>query len=223
MKLEYIENAIYEAIRLKIVEKGYLPDITAYAGNPEGYQTAINNIKASGKKIVYVENTGSYKGREDLEENCIIVDNDDFRPSATGTKSIPIYELNETEDKYNKSLSTDGIYDLEYKVTLVCYDIEYLQLMHDIVLEALRFRKKLKALNSAAEDIGEWFLLWRRNYIVLDSKKFMERAVYYEVPSVDIEGCTPDGQVARAEEITVGVSTNKDIEKDDEDDISDEV
>ena len=39
-------------------------------------------------------------------------------------------------------------------------------------------------------------------------------------PSIDLIGSEDDGTVARAEEITVGVSTNPDIEKDEEDDLS---
>ena len=219
MKIEHIENAIYEAIRLKIVEKGYLPDITEYEGNPAGFKTAMDAIVQSGKKLIYVENTGSYKARETLEENCIIIDNESINPSVTGTKSIPKYELNETEDRYNKSLTTDVLYDLEYRITIICYDYSYLQIMHDVLFEALQFRKKINAIDNEAVETGESFWLWRRNYVTLDSNKFIERATYYEVPSADIIGDTEDGSVARAEEISIGIYLDYEISEEKDDDI----
>lgn len=220
MKLteQKIENGIYEAIRLRLVANGYLPDIVIYINDLPGWEAAILAIKNSGKKIIYVQNAGSYKGREKLRENSIIVDLEDKGPSETGTKSIPEYALNETETRYNKSLTPDGLYDLMFRVSLVCYDNEYMGIMDEILREALGFRGYKNAYDKDAVVIGQ-FRLHLGNYISIDSNKFMERVVFYNVPSVDLFGNKEAGDVARAEEISIGISTNQDIEKDEEDDI----
>lgn len=216
---QQIENGFYEAIRLKVVEKGYLPNVVNFIGNQTGWDAAISAIKASGKKCIYVENAGSYKGREDLEENCIIIDLDDKGPSQTGTKSVPVYTYQEAETNFKKDLSPDGIFDLMYRVSIVAYDKTYHDIMSQILNEAIRFRGYMKAYDNAGNEVGK-FRIQVGNYVNLDSNKFMERAQFYYVPSVDLIGCTDAGTVARAEEITIGISTNNEIQDDEIDDIS---
>lgn len=213
-----IENGIYEAIRLIAVADGHLPDVTAYLPNDEaGYIQAIQAIKDNGRKVVYVENSGSYQNRENLEENCIIIDQEEAEPSATGTMSIPQYQYNEANDNYDKVMTANGLFDLQYRVTMVCYDAEYSAIMHDIIRRALGFRTRLKSLDNSANETGE-FWCWRRNYLRLDSAKFMERGILFDIPSVDLIGNTGAGVVARAQEIHIGINTDYQIGDDPETD-----
>lgn len=216
-----IENGIYELIRLWLVANGYLPDVTAYLpGNVSGWETAKTAIITGGKKLVYVENAGSYQGRENLEENCIVIDLEDQSPSMTGTKSVPEYKLNEPNNNYDKSITAEGLFDLQYRVSLVCYDIAYLSIMETCLFDVLRMRKTVSAIDNGASITGK-FWLWRRNYINLDSQKFLERAILFDVPSIDLIGDVSAGVVARAEEITVGVvADNSQVAPGDEEDIS---
>jgi len=213
-----IENGIYEAIRLGIVAAGYLPDAVNYLNDNQGYINAIEAIKSSGKKPIYIENSGSYKAHERLEENCIIVEKEDAQPSQTGTKSVPEYVFNEENNNYDKTVTAEGLFDLQYRISVVCYDTSYLEIMEGIILQKLRFRHIIDAMDNDANVTGR-FKVWRRNYIQLDSNKFMERAIMFDIPSVDLIGNTGDTVIARAEEISIGISSNKDIAIDGTDDI----
>lgn len=220
MKLtaQEIENGMYEVIRLLLISNGYLPNALDFIGDSAGFEAAIQTIISSGKKIIYIENDGSYLAREALKENTILISKEDSVPSSTGTKSQPEYTYDPINTNYKKEITAEGLYDLQYRITSICYDTEYLGIMEDIIRVALGFRKKLNAINAAGEITGD-FWCWVANYINLDSAKYIERAVMFNIPSVDLIGNQDAGVVARAEEILVGVSTNPDIEKDGEDDI----
>ncbi len=217
-----IENGIYEAIRLKLVELGYLPDITNFLPDSEAnhtnYLAAIQAIKDTGKKVIFIENEGSYQAREELQENTIVITLEDADQSATGTKSEPEYTYDAGNGNYKKEITSNGLYDLQYRVTMFSYDSTYKAIMEDVLRQVLGFRKVITALENDASPVGE-FWLWYRSYLNLDSAKFMERAFLFDVPHIDLIGNQDAGTVARAEEIYVGVTINPDIEKDDPDDI----
>lgn len=215
MKLtaQQIEDGIYEIIRLKLVELGYLPDVTAYlpnnTANQAAYKAAIEAIKGTGKKIIEIHNDGSYKNRQNVKENVIIISKEDQDPSVTGTKSSPEYVYDAGNTNYKKSITAETIFDLQYRVTIICYDSEYINIIEDILLQSLGARRKINALEPDGTVVGDFWILIG-SYINLDSSKFAERAQMYNIPTINLIGNTDAGTVARAEEIFVGVSTDPD-------------
>lgn len=200
-----IENGLYEIIRLKLVSLGYLPDVTNYLpNNISGWETKVQEIKDAGNKLIFVENSGSYRGRENLEENCIVIDQEDSAPSQTGTKSISEYTYNESTEDYTKETTTNGLFDLQYRISIVCYDASYLAIMQDVIRQTLGFRKKIESIDNDTNVTGS-FWCWRGNYLRLDGSKFMERAMLFNIPSVDLIGNSEGVTVARAEQITLNI------------------
>lgn len=202
-----IENGLYEAIRLEIVSRGLLPDITDYIPNDiAGYEARIQEIKGAGNKIIFIENSGSYQQRENLEENCIIIDQEESAPSQTGTSSVYEYTYDGINENYVRETTANGLFDLQYRVTMVCYDSEYIAIMQDILRQALGFRKKINSMDNNANVTGS-FWCFHSSYLRLDSSKFIERAVLFDIPSVDLIGNTGGTIVARAEQISIGINT----------------
>lgn len=186
LTLKQIENGISEAIRLRIVAAGYLPDVTAYATN-ELYQTARNAIKTSGKPIIECFMGGSYKSNEDVKSNDIIITRYGKEPAATGTLATLQYEKIEGQPEYTKKKTAEGFFDLTYKITYICYNENYADVIETILHEALGTRRILNALNDDASVAGT-FRFEYRNYVELNSGDYIERAYYFESTNIDLIG-----------------------------------
>ena len=186
LTLKQIENGISEAIRLRIVAAGYIPDVTAYATN-ELYQAARDTIKNSGKEIIECFIGGSYKSNEDVKNNDIIISRSDKSPAKTGTIPTLQYEKVEGVPEYTKKKTTEGFFDLTYKVTYICYNENYADIIETIIHEALGVRRILNALNDDATVAGT-FRFEYKNFVDLSSKDFIERAYYFKSTNIDLFG-----------------------------------
>lgn len=188
LTLKQIENGISEAIRLKIVAAGYLPDITEY-DDPEEYQAAREDIKTGGKAIIECFVGGSYKSNEERKENDIIVRRYGKDPARTGTLPTLQYEKVSGKDEFTKILTTEGLFDLTYKVTYICYNENYADIIEQILHVALGTRRVLAALDDEGEEMGK-FSFEYKNFVDLSSTDFIERAFMYLITDIDLMGDT---------------------------------
>lgn len=200
LTLKQIEQGISEAIRLRIIANGYLPDVTAYA-TPELYQTARNAIKTAGKEIIECFIGGSYKSNEELKNNDIIISRYGKDPASTGTLPTLQYEKVEEQPEYTKSKTPEGLFDITYKVTYICYSENYADIIETILHEALGTRRVLNALNDSGVVVAP-FNFQYRNYTDLSGQDFIERAYYFEITNIDLLGDTTYPNVPEMGEFT---------------------
>lgn len=186
LTLKQIENGISEAIRLRIVTNGNLPDVTDYATNAL-YQIARNAIKTSGKPIIECFIGGSYKSNEDVKSNDIIISRYGKDPASTGTLATLQYEKVDGLPEYTKKKTPEGFFDLTYKITYICYNENDADTIETILHEALGTRRILNALNDNATIAGT-FRFEYRNYVELNSKDYIERVYYFQSTNIDLLG-----------------------------------
>jgi len=200
LTLKQIEQGISEAIRLRIVANGYLPDVTAYATDTL-YQTARNALKTAGKQIIECFIGGSYKSNEELKSNDVIISRYAKDPAATGTLPTLQYLKVTGEPEYTKKKTPEGFFDITYKVTYICYDENYADIIEKILHEALGTRRVLNALNDNGTVAGS-FNLQYRNYTDLSGSDFIERAYYFQTTNIDLIGDTDYANVPEMNEFT---------------------
>lgn len=187
--VKQIENGILEAIRLRCVANGHLPDVTAYIGDNAGYQAARDLLTQAGTVIIEPFAGQDYQSNEELKRGDIIVERYDKRPSGTGTSPMLDYEKVENQPEYTKKQTAENWFDLIYKVTYICYNEGTADAIENILLEALGARRMIMSYNDDGSE-HEKFWIRYRNYTDLSSKEFIERGMFYLVDDVDLIGDT---------------------------------
>lgn len=192
-----IGDGIFETIRKKVVEKGYLPDIANYyPGNKPGYQAAKDQIISSGKRLIEVFNVGNWKSRDEKNTGEIILDRIGISASEIGrVKRSFKYDVNGSDDNlYDKKEQPSSRYNVEFQLTYLTDLEEYADIIDSILIESLGIKKLISALNDNQEEVGK-FWLFRSADFDTSGKDFIERGYRYTAKWVDLEDDIDHGTV----------------------------
>ena len=195
-----VDNGVFEALRLKCVELGYLPDFTAYT-NSNAYNAAKTAIKQSGKQIIEVfgVGTGTSKGVENL--NNIVIKRASPRPALTGVGIAYEYDLQQNGN-FAKSETSDTKFDIEYSITYNTETSEYADIIEKIIYEVFGVRKLINAYNENADVTGQFWLRYKGGADT-SIASFIERVVRYDAVNIDLLGGVEMGEVAAVTDINI--------------------
>lgn len=201
-----VDNGIFEILRLKCVELGYLPDFVV-SGNITNYNTAKNAIRQTGKQIIEVFNnsTGSSIGEQNI--NNIIVKRKTTKPAKTGVGKSYEYELDSQNNNYKKTETADTKYDILYTITYNTTSAEYSDIIEEILRDCFGIRKLINALDNNAIIKGEFWLIYTGEADT-SMASFIEKKINYEARNIDLIGDIDLGTVASLETFTLDISTD---------------
>lgn len=181
-----LDNGMFEALRLKVVSYGYLPDFTLYS-NADDYESAKQDIIDAGKEIIEVHGQGSWKSRGEKNINNIVIDRGTPAPAKSGIGKSFEYDLNDTKDKYNKTKIADTKWDCPYKITYMCQTSKYCNIIEDIIRSTFGARKLINCINDDEEITGEVWIYYSSEFDT-SGTDFIERGVNYITKNVDLQG-----------------------------------
>jgi hypothetical protein len=129
-----INNGFEEAIRLALVQGGYLPDVLV-TNTQTLFNNACNAIKASGKPVIRVFGVGNYKARGEIENNKIVIDRLGTKKGSIGAKSAMFFEENLsgnfTQKEFPKQTTTIT-YQISWVTSEQSIDDLITGILHDI-------------------------------------------------------------------------------------------
>lgn len=198
IKLTEIDNGLFEVIRLKLVELGHYPDYSILTGTEidksNQMRTLKDNISNSGLLIEPIS-TGSSMSRGEKTLNKIIIDRIGIEPATIGIGKQNEYVFNNSSGKYDKFLTPDSMYDINYQISYSSKDENVATLIEKILIDGLSVRKYIYAIKDD-ETVLSPFWLYRKNHFDTSSDTFIERGIRYEAKYINLSGYLPLGQIA---------------------------
>jgi hypothetical protein len=183
---DLIELTIFHAIRGECVNRGYLPDITAYEDSPTGYnqyQADIKSIVDSEKGFaieVFNNSNPQYKGLKKPPRIVIISEN--FLPGTTGVDGTEMYE--KIGDKFRGYTLPNLLASFTFRVHLIGSTAKQIRELTSILSKAIPFRGfKSLFLSEYPEEGVQTFFINNIGFgdIGMASDDLLERVYRYEI------------------------------------------
>lgn len=186
-ELKYIDidRTIYENLRIKTVNAGYLPDIDSFERTQQGKQqwlNALQNVENEKGFIIDIFGVGASIDRGELATCRMIVmrlegkngtlQNTEYQNTEGGYRKVAV--------KYSRNLS--------YEIRTICRTAEQEQLLNDIVESAFSGVFKYLPVNSGRglpSTLG--FKIFRMNDYNVTVYDHIERRFTYSVKDVFID------------------------------------
>jgi len=180
--LAEIDRAIYEYIRLKIVEAGYLPDMTQYQ-TQESWDTArtlLSSTKPHG--LIDIFGVGSADDRDELTANKIVINRTNEDNSTLSGGGVEYEVANNTSYKVvDLPLNATNItYEIKLNTTVVSYE----RIMSNIITKALGMTPALKSINDDGSFSSKDFYIKRQQKIDSSSLYFLQKIFIFKVLDV---------------------------------------
>src|SRR5690606_2016746 len=135
MTFENLDRTLYEYTRLKIVELGYLPDITNYNTNEEYLAAKIALSKTlKYNQLIEVFGVGAPESRDEKIPNKITINRKEIFDGSFGTFGAVSFELNQGNESYTKYKNPPRCKNIEYDIRIISNSAFYDRIMHSIIL-----------------------------------------------------------------------------------------
>lgn len=212
MKLTTIQvsNAIFETLRLLLVQAGHLPDYTTFSGTQPQITAAFDAAKAAInnggiKEVIDLYGIGNYKSRGERKYNTIYINLVGKPASKAGTGKQYEYEDNDAGG-YTKKQTPTTRYDLQYQISYVSDSETYGEIIENFLLQAFTSRKELIAIDDNFTSItgGEFWLI-QKGHFDTSGTTFIERGWRYDAINIDLQGWKDVGTVAQITQIDIGI------------------
>jgi hypothetical protein len=152
--IEKVDRSLFEAIRLELVDKGYLPDVAdtgTYPDNDAGvaaWKAAITAIVGVKGFSIEIYGIGSSQKKYEMKVPRIVITNSFRLPGDLGTAPDVQYALNQGSTAWEGFLLPPQTANFEYEITLVYNTAAENRVMHQILALALPKRGYIQIYNS---------------------------------------------------------------------------
>jgi hypothetical protein len=192
--IRHIDFSLYEHLRRRLVELGYLPDVSVF--DPEdvaGYEAAKAAIVASGREVVEVFPVGFSRTRGEMQTHRIVINRADRLPGNVGygqnREFVPQYDADGNLVGYNAYDSAGTSEQLQYEFRLVSQGENqpfYDRLMSDLVLTVFSNLGHVELFDADTLQLmpGGYMLLQKANEPDVGYVEVGERVVRYYVQDV---------------------------------------
>lgn len=190
-----VERSIFHALRKKLVEWGYLPDITTFdVENPDitiataaqaAYEAAMVTIHNDKGFVIEVFNFASNQNLGIKKVPRIVVEIESFMIGQLGVDPSKSF-ITTTEGSYTAVQYDSMLSDFYFNIHLVANDAKQSRLLHQVMVNALPRRGYIKWYDQAA-------LLESQNLLVryvsnadfsFLSEGIIEKVYRYEIPDL---------------------------------------
>lgn len=193
---EVLERSVFHKLRKKVVEFGYLPDITTFdvenadlaiaKAAEEDYFTALNNIVNTRGYAIEVFNYSNNQSYGSKDAPRIIVEIESFNQGQLGTDPSGRYVFNDTTGKYERILDTSLLSDFYFNVHLIANNVKTIRKLHEVMVNALPRRGYIEWYNEDGYKPSENLMV---RYISMADYSFLQEGIIekvyrYEIPDV---------------------------------------
>lgn len=169
MKIQYIDNAVFEVLRKALVENSYLPDITTYTdiADFEAQKEVLRQAQTD-KQIIDICGVGTAYAHGKKTTCKIIIDRKreyDGYIGATGTNFYQKYIDTENKNKFKKMLMPANSKNIEYEIRIVSNNIKKERIMKELIDNAIGSYSNLKCVDEDGNETDDTFVIKRTDLI----------------------------------------------------------
>lgn len=210
---ENLERSLFETIRLELIDKGYLPDITdtvRYSQDSSGWanwKTDLEAIKDSMGFFIELYGTGTGESKGEKSTPRIVIESDNFLPGALGGDSTKGFIWNEANNNYDVYITPPQSVDFYINFRLAANSIKQLRILNSILAISIPRRAYINFISDPTKS----FFIRYLNYYQEDqeSSGILEHIYAYEIPDCwDREDKSLDN-VPGINDITLNVNLQK--------------
>ena len=188
------DNAIFEAMRLRLVALGYLPDFVA-AGSSDAYNTAKAAIITGGKRIIEVISTGSWQSKGEKNNNNIIIVRGTPKPAQLGKGQGFVYD-DIGGGVFNKYKESDTLFTIPYQISFSTDTQEYADIIEDVIRFCFSSRAYLTGMkDDETASNNFWFI--QTGQFDTSGVDFIEHGFSFEARDIDLIGAMQVGTVGK--------------------------
>lgn len=214
-----LERSIYHAIRLVLVEYGYLPDIlqfdisnsnsTIALAAQEAYQDAIAIIKNDKGYAIEVFNYNTSQGHGTLKVPRIVIETQAFLPGQLGADTSPQY-VKQEDKSFKKLTGASTTSDFYYNIRLIANSVKQIRTLHGIMIQAIPRRGYIKWYSD--EELRPNHNLLTR-YISHNEENYLQEGIIekvfrYEIPDAYEKDLKEIGDTPNISDIDFKVNNN---------------
>jgi hypothetical protein len=196
-----IELSIFHSIRGECVARGYLPNVSSYPDDDEGfraYQEDIKNIVADKGFAIEVFNNSNPKSKGFKKAPRIVIITEDFSESETGLDTTPRYYTNPDGESLREERMPPMLNDFTFNVHVLAETAAQLRVLTGIVAITVPHLEGLPAyLEGYPDEEPFWFLVKKIGSfkVPLASDELIEHIYRFTVPDLLDTGLIKVGDV----------------------------
>jgi len=156
---ERVERSIYERIRLELVDKGYLPDITLYnsntALNQTDWEAAMATIRTTMGFCIELFGAGSYEKNDDKKVPRIVIDSGFFSEGTLGGDQTTYFQLADDNLSYEAYKRPPQASQLDLNIHVVASSTKEIRIVQAVLGLALQTRGYLPLYTEIPNEIQE--------------------------------------------------------------------
>lgn len=188
LTLEKVDNGLFEALRLALVEAGNLPDITVIGEDDTAWEQAWQTIISNNKMPIMLYGVGGWKAKQALKYSTIIIERRQISPSSEGLRTDEYYEIESGEDATTlytkKQTAVSNV--VQYAITFVCEDVAQEYVIQTLLEQVLGYRKELQGINPDGSPDEEKFWVFRQGQSDQSEADFIEKVTLYNTSDVKL-------------------------------------
>lgn len=158
--IELIERSIFHSIRLELVDKGFLPDVSIFPDTDQGvidYNTALADIATNQGYAIEVFNNSSPHAKNLQRVPRIVFVPGQFLPGALGGDMARQYVINNEDplkpNHFRASIQPPQTTDFNFEIYIIGKEARQIRTMLGIVALALPKRGYIKLYNEPDKKI----------------------------------------------------------------------
>jgi len=210
---ENLERSIFETIRLELVDKGYLPDITDTVRYPQSssgmanWNSDLNTIKNDKGFYIELYGTGIGESKGIKSTPRIVIESDNFLPGALGGDPLKSFIWNTDNNNYDVYITPPQSVDFYINFRLVANSIKQLRILNSLLAISIPRRAYIKFIYDSTKS----FFIRYLNYYQEDqeSSGVLEHVYAYEIPDCWDREDNNLESIASINELTLNINLQK--------------
>jgi len=158
--IELVERSIFHSIRLELVDKGYLPDITLFPDTDQGvidYNNALKAIATIQGYVIEIFNNSSPHAKNMQRVPRIVFVPGQFLPGSLGGSPDRQYTVNNSDPLkpgfFQASIQPPQTSDFNFEIYLLAKEARQIRIMLSVIALALPKRGYIPLYNEADKKI----------------------------------------------------------------------
>ena len=207
--LSEIDRAFYEYLRLAIVSKNWLPDISVLS--QADYFTQINALISNEIRVIEIFGVGSIKDRDRVSNNKIVVDRIDIGPDTIGAFATTHHK--QTPDTTYQRLARPAMtYSVTYQIAYVTDNTEDDRRIHNLILYTLGAMGCKQGIKSDGTKTENYFDYKHVDFKDNSDGDYFEKIFRYKVSNVFLSPDTIEEEnIGRLIEPSIDVLDKKEL------------
>ena len=162
MTIDKIDRALYEEIRLRVVELGYLPDITL-SPNAAHYNAAKEALKLAlpDHKLMEIYGVGSMAAKGESHVNRFSINRKSVLPGTVGAQGAILHEKYKdggNNDRFRRMQYPDTMSTVVYEIRTITDSTKYERIMEDILRHVFGARMSIPPRNTDGSIVADDYL-----------------------------------------------------------------